>query len=395
MQAKPFLAFLSAAAAAFPAYAQQGRIIVEGLSKPLDFVADPAVPTRFYIVEQGGLVRVVEDGQLRPEPFFEVNREDFRDKGWEQGLLGMAFDPHYAANKRFYLNYTARDGATHISRFTAAGPHAAAPGEELILRIKQPYENHNGGCIRFGPDGRLYIGMGDGGAAHDPQGHGQNLLSLLGKMLRLDVTTTPPEGHKYLTSGNPFELQDNAQPEIWAYGLRNPWKFSFDSKGRMWIADVGQNRTEWVHLQKEGSKGGENYGWNVYEGPELFRQRPAAQKENHPDPGNVVMPVWSYAQRYNSPNRPVGSITGGYFYEGEKVPALKDRYICADFMTGRIWSFRLNAEGKGDDVTEHTDRFTAAYRDGPDLTVSSFGRDLAGELYILDHKAGTIIEIVP
>ena len=183
------------------AHAQRGEVLATGFELPVDFAADPTDPGRFYIAEQKtGRIRVIENGKVLPEPFMEVNKGDFLNKDWEQGLLGMALDPAFAQNKRFYLNYSAKDGATHVSRFTATDARSADnKSEELIIEIKQPYPNHNGGCIRFEPDGMLYIGMGDGGYANDPQGNGQNLGVRLGKMLRIDVTANPayPANHNF------------------------------------------------------------------------------------------------------------------------------------------------------------------------------------------------------
>lgn len=372
-----------------PTLAQQGRVIVTGLKQPVDIAFDPSEPTRCFIVEQGGTIRVVEDGVVRAEPFYSVDRANFTNRGWEQGLLGIALDPDFANNRRFYINYTGRRGTTHISRVTATdATHATPEREEVLLTIDQPYENHNGGCIRFGPDGMLYIGMGDGGAGGDPHGHGQRLDSLLGKLLRIDVTGEPEEGRKYsVPKDNPFVGNPEVRPEIWAYGLRNPWKFEFDSKGRVWIGDVGQNKFEWIHLQPEGSTGGENYGWNVLEGAEKFGGG------SIPEGFESVRPVWVYSQRSNGGN---GSVTGGFFYEGEAIPALAGRYIYADFMSGRTWSFKLGATGSADDVIELTPRFEDVFEErGRDLAISGFGRDAEGELYILDHKAGRLIKIVP
>jgi glucose/arabinose dehydrogenase len=380
------------------AVAQRGEVVASGFQLPVDLVADPTDAGRFYVVEQKtGQIRVVEGGKVLAEPFMTVNKDDFLNRDWEQGLLGMALDPAYARNKRFYLNYSDKNGATHVSRFTATDARSADnKTEELILEIEQPFPNHNGGCVRFGPDGMLYIGMGDGGAGGDPHGNGQNLGALLGKILRIDVTGEPgdPAKQNYVVPpDNPFVGREGARPEVWAFGVRNPWRFSWDSLGRLWIGDVGQNRVEWVDLQPQGSRGGENYGWNVMEGPEEFVSRPADQKSIRPDPASITPPVWSYTQKSNGGN---GSITGGFFYEGSKIPALKNRYICADFMSGRIWSFKVGATGKADDIVEHTSAFEPVFKEtGAGTSISSFGRDGEGELYILDHKVGRIIKIVP
>jgi glucose/arabinose dehydrogenase len=388
----PILLFASAVAA------QRGEVFATGFELPVEFIADPTDAARFYIAEQKtGRIRIVENGSVLAEPFMTVDTKDFNSRDWEQGLLGMAFDPAYADNRRFYLNYTARSGATHVSRYSASGPHTAdAATEELIIEIAQPHDNHNGGCIRFGPDGMLYIGMGDGGAAADPFGNGQNLGSLLGKMLRLDVTGAPEDGsgrNYVIPADNPFVSREGARAEIWAFGLRNPWRFCWDSKGRMWIGEVGQNKFEWVSLQPEGSKGGENYGWNFMEGPEEFGWRPKDQRDIRPDPSTLTLPVWSYTHKSNGGN---GSLTGGFFYEGDGVPALKNRYLCADFMSGRMWSFKIGSSGQADDIVEHTAAFEPVFEEsGAAQAISSFGRDAAGELYIVDHKMGRIIKIVP
>jgi glucose/arabinose dehydrogenase len=392
---------LALAAALLPvpdARAQRLDLVAEGFRQPLAFVADPGHAARFYIVEQPGTIRVIEHGAVLPEPFFGVDEANFTRRNWEQGLLGIALDPGWNENRRFYVNYTASDGSTHVSRFTAdAGGLATIGQEEVIIRIPQPYGNHNGGTIEFGPDGMLYIGMGDGGAADDPHDNGQRLDSLLGKMLRIDVTGTSDEGLAYaVPPDNPFVGREGVRGEIWAYGLRNPWKFTFDSQGRMWIGDVGQNRFEEIHLQKAGSKGGENYGWKVMEGPGLFR--PGGQRRDDPRPlppaeharRGMEAPVWWYRQEGT------GSVTGGYFYEGSAVPALSNRYIFAEFETGKFFSFRLDGQGRASDVTELTRRFAPALGgEAPRQAIASFGRDTAGELYVLDLRGGKVYRIVP
>jgi len=376
--------------------AQSLQPFVSGLHLPVDFVADPTSDERFYVVEQSGRVRVIEDGAIREEPFFEVDRSNFNQNGWEQGLLGMALDPGFETNRRFYLNFTGKDGSTHIVRLVAQTPqHADADSQEVILTYAQPYANHNGGSLRFGPDGMLYIGTGDGGAANDPHAYGQRLDTLLGKMLRIDVTGTPDEGKAYaVPADNPFVGRDDAMPEIWAYGLRNPWRYEFDSLGRLWIADVGQNRFEEINLQPADSKGGENYGWAKMEGFGEFR--PGRSRMRDP---KKLSPEEHRARGFEPPlyayrHDPDGSITGGYFYEGQGVPALRNRYIFAEFQRGRIWSFRLK-DDRPDDLAEHTEMFAAvAGKAGTLQRISSFGRDNAGELYILDIREGNIWKIV-
>jgi glucose/arabinose dehydrogenase len=403
MTRTPTLLALVALAAPL-AHAQTLEVVAEGLNRPCDMTVDPA--GRLLVVEQDGLVRVIEpDGTLRESPFIEVDRSNFTDhtSNWERGLLGIALDPGYSENRRFYLYYSDKDGDTVTSRFTASGDTSADwSTEEVLLEIDQPFGNHNGGCLRFGPDGMLYIGPGDGGAANDPRDYGQSLGTHLGKLLRIDVTGEPDPGMPYaIPDDNPFVGRDDAKPEIWAFGLRNPWKFAFDSTGRLWIADVGQNRFEYVHVQKAGSEGGENYGWNIMEGLGEFKA--GRKKADDPDRLDRVAhlerglepPVFEYR------HHPIASITGGYFYEGEKYPWLRGRYFCADFMSGRFWSFRPRErtaeDGRtylaADDIAEHTDAVKASFGgNGPDLAMSGFGISPDGQtIYVLDHKAGRVL----
>lgn len=396
-----------ALALALPCFAQRAEVFASGLNKPVDFQADPTSKDRFYVVEQSGSIRVIEKGKLLEKPFLTIPADRFTDKGWEQGLLGLAFDPEFAKNKRFYVNYINKKGDTHISRFTATDAATAdAASELIILEIDQPYSNHNGGCLRFGPDKMLYIGMGDGGAAGDPQNRAQNLKSLLGKMLRIDVSTAPPEGKTYVVpKDNPFVGREDALPEIWAYGLRNPWRFEFDSKGRIWIGDVGQDKYEWIHMQPADSKGGENYGWNIMEGDQPFKPR-RRKPEEQPTDGKqedkaeapapkLVPPLYTYK---HIPGAGItgGSITGGFFYEGKKVPNFTGRYIFAEFMAGKVWSLEITSNGKAFNLFDHSPALAPGYGKS-DLTLSpsSFGRDHDGELYLCDLKGGRILKLVP
>ena len=393
----PIVALAMTVGAGVPALAQKVEPWVSGLTKPVDFAPDPASESRFYVVEQNGTIRIIDGDAVVEEPFFSIDTSDFTTQNWEQGLLGLAFDPGYEDNGLLYVNYTARDGATRVSRFHAPDwRHVDMDSEEILLEIEQPFGNHNGGCIRFGPDGMLYIGMGDGGAANDPHNAGQRLDTLLGKILRIDVTGEPDPGKKYaIPDDNPFVGDEHARDEIWAYGLRNPWRLEFDNEGNLWIADVGQNRFEEVHVQRAGSKGGENYGWKVMEGAGKsrpgraeFQDPPKLDAKVHRDRG-MEPPVFTYR------HHPLGSITGGYVYEGKTVPRLDGRYICADFMSGRVWSFKLSPSWRADDVVEHTDAFNAGFGEGGSaMAISSFGRDHDGELYVLDMKGGRVLKIV-
>ncbi len=370
--------------------AQQTQVWVKGLKKPVSMVQDPTHKSRFYVVEQVGRIRVIEDNKLLDKPAFVADKSNFTSKNWEQGLLGMALDPNFSENHFVYLNYTGTGGTTHVSRFTITTPYEIEnDSEQVLLTVDQPYGNHDGGHLEIGPDGMLYIGLGDGGAANDPHSHGQNTNTLLATILRIDISSTPDQGLAYaIPEDNPFAGQQGKRGEIWAYGLRNPWKFNFDSRGRMWIGDVGQNRFEEIDLIEADSKGGQNFGWNIMEAKERFK----LSKFEGKVPANLVEPVWAYRQSRMTGG---GSVTGGYFYEGSKIPSLENRYIFADFMMGSIWSFKLK-NGKADDVVEHTRELGAGFGDsGTQLAISSFARDQEGELYILDHKTGRVLKIVP
>lgn len=394
---------VSLAILAVPTQAQRLEAWITGLDKPCDIAFAPGDEDRVYVVEQTGRVRVVENGTLLDAPFIEVDRDNFSTprSNWERGLLGIAFDPGYTGNKRFYLYYTDKEGDTVLSRFTAASATAAEwSSEHVLLRIEQPFGNHNGGCIRFGPDGMLYVGPGDGGSANDPHGNARRLDTLLGKLLRIDVTDQPDPGLAYaVPDDNPFVGRDDARPEVWASGLRNPWRFEFDTKGRLWIADVGQNRYEEVSVQPADSAGGENYGWNTMEGLGEFRS--GRRKSDDPDrltpavhaERGFVHPVFEYR------HHPIGSITGGYFYEGDKYPWLRNRYICADFTSGRVWSFRLRTRDgftTADDTVEHTGKVGASFGGkGPVMAISSFGLSPDGQtLFVLDNKSGRLLRFV-
>ncbi len=393
---------------------QSLTVVAEGLKKPTGIVTDPTHSSRFYIVEQKTCaIRIVESGALLDEPLMVLDtKEQVQTGNWEQGLLGIELDPDFANNKHFYVNYTAhrlekrRDpGSTHIARFTMTDAHTADPAtEKIILTVEQPWGNHNCGNLRFGPDGMLYIGMGDGGAANDPRGAGLRLDTLLGKILRIDVHGTPDEGLAYaVPADNPFVDNDEARPEIWAYGVRNPWGFEFDAKGRLWWADVGQNRYEEINMQPADSEGGENYGWNTMEGFRAFKPRGGPQggpdpkkqsPEEHAAQG-FTAPIWDYrhfsAVKDDFRN---GSVTGGHFYGDTEVSALRNRYIFADFMFGKVWTFKVK-NGRADDVVEMTAVFADAFPGGDlNFSVSAFGKDTDGEPYVLDHKGGRLLKIV-
>lgn len=339
--------------------------VVSGLDQPV--LVTHAGDERLFIVEQPGTIRVFENGALLPEPFLDIS-ERVNDRANEQGLLGLAFHPDYAANGVFFLNYTGADGQTVIARYRVTDdPNRADPNSEtIILQIEQPYANHNGGNLIFGPDGYLYIGMGDGGAAGDPENRAQNLRELLGKMLRIDVNAD-----RYaIPADNPFVGRSDALPEIWSYGVRNPWRFSFDrATGDMYMADVGQNEYEEVNFQPASSRGGENYGWRFLEGTHPYEGRP---------PADVVMPVAEYSHGEGG-----CSVTGGFVYRGATLPALNGVYFFGDYCSGLIWSLHRDPAGA----------WQRALFAETGMTLSSFGEDLAGELYVLDHRDGVVYRL--
>jgi glucose/arabinose dehydrogenase len=344
--------------------------IASGLSSPLYLTAPPEDAARLFIVEKTGAIRIIRDGVLLPDPFLDLSSRI--SNGGEQGLLGMAFDPDYATTGRFIVHFTDPAGNTTLSRFqVSANPDVADPASELvILTATQPFANHNGGQVAFGPDGFLYLGLGDGGSGGDPDNRGQELTDTLGSILRIDVRSTEPYG---VPADNPF-VQSGA-PEVWSYGLRNPWRFSFDrATGDLYIADVGERGWEEVDISTAAQGGGRgaNYGWNIMEGAHCFLAEGCDQT-------GLTLPVLEYSHEEGC------SITGGYVYRGSAIPALEGHYLYADLCQRWVRSFRY-ADGA---VTEQTDRPSLT----PPGAVLSFGEDAVGELYILD-AAGRVSKIV-
>ncbi len=323
-----------------------------------------------YVVEQGGTIWLLIDGERQPTPFLDlsdrVSPEATQEGGYtERGLLGLAFAPDYADSGFFYVNYTDIGGNTVLARYarSADDPMTADPDPvSVLLTQQQPFPNHNGGHLAFGPDGYLYIGLGDGGSAGDPLEAGQDLETWLGKILRIDVSTelyTVP-------ADNPFVGVDDAREEIWAFGLRNPWRFTFDrATGDLYIADVGQNQWEEVNFQPADSAGGENYGWNVYEASHPYSGASA--------PADMILPIAEYSHGEGV------SISGGYVYRGSAVPDLVGAYLYGDFGTGVMWSAWRNPSMEWE---------SGIFMDTP-YSISSFGEDEAGELYLVDY-GGTI-----
>lgn len=332
---------------------------------------------RLFIVEQKGKIFVLNlDGTKITTPFLNITSRVGYDGG-ERGLLGMAFEP--GDPKTFYVNYTNTSGNTIIARYkvTGADPNVADPAsEQIVLTVTQPYSNHNGGDLAFGPDGHLYIPLGDGGSGDDPENRAQNLNELLGKILRIHVTGvtayTIPTDNPFANDGDP-----NTRAEIWAYGLRNPWRFSFDRQTNdLLIGDVGQGAREEVDFQSASSKGGENYGWDCYEGNLFHAQRSPKCTSNATD---YVAPIFDYTHADGS------AVTGGYIYRGTRYPNLVGQYIFADFGSGNVWLSAPNGQGGWS-----TTKF--APQTGWPGHPSSFGQDLNGELYVADY-GGTIYHI--
>ncbi|HJQ20159.1 MAG TPA: PQQ-dependent sugar dehydrogenase [Gemmatimonadaceae bacterium] len=343
------------------------HVVASGLSSPL-YLTAPAGDARLFIVEQGGRIRVVKNGTLLPQPYLDVSARI--SSGGERGLLGLAFHPAFARNGYFYVNYTDPQGNTKVERYHASPTSDVADATSgfSILAVAQPFANHNGGDVVFGADGMLYVGMGDGGSGGDPQGNGQNKSTLLGKLLRLDVDGGTPYR---VPSDNPFVGQAGARGEIWALGLRNPWRFAFDRVGgTLYIADVGQGSYEEVNVVP-ATTAGVNYGWVIMEGLHCYNASSCNQS-------GLRLPVLEYDHGEGC------SITGGFVYRGAAVPSLRGHYFYSDYCTGFLKSFRF-ANGSA------TDRHT--WDVGNLGSVLSFGEDAAGELYILSAN-GSVYKIV-
>ena len=324
------------------------RAVARGFEQPVFVTGAKGEPGRLYVVEQGGTIQVLQNGRRRATPLLDIRR--LVTAQGEQGLLGLAFHPAYPRVRKLYVQYTARDGSTKLVEYRTNGSTASAP--RRLFSSPDPYANHNGGMLAFGPNGRLYFTMGDGGAAGDPENRSQNMRSLFGKLLSLNVAT---KGLK-----------------IEALGLRNAWRFSFDrANGDLYIGDVGQNAREEIDYTPARSPGLENYGWDVYEGSGKF-------EDKAPGPGRLVFPVAEYSLAGDN-----CAVTGGYVYRGSKA-SLRGRYIYGDYCSGTVWSFKLSG-GKATGLRR--ERFKIA-------SVTSFGQDNAGELYAVSH-GGTIYRLTP
>ncbi len=332
---------------------------VASLDQPLALAVRPGDPALF-VAEKPGRVIALRDGKVDPEPVLDITGEV--SLGGEQGLLGLAFSPD---GDFLYVNYTDLEGDTHVTEFEMSEERANSSSRREVLVVDQPFANHNGGNLVFGPDGYLYIGLGDGGSGGDPMDNAQDLSVLLGKMLRIDPR--PDGGRPYdIPPDNPFVDRAGARPEIWALGLRNPWRYSFDREtGDLWIGDVGQSAWEEVDLQPAGSSGGENYGWNLREGAHPY--------EGGEQPPGAIDPVFEY------PHGAGGCVvTGGFVYRGEAIPDLVGAYVVADFCLGTLEALRVQ-DG----------RVVGRRSLGPVVSMlSSFGEDAAGELYAMSLEGG-------
>ena len=344
--------------------------VASGLVNPVAITH--AGDSRLFITQQRGTVVIYDGTRILPTPFLDIR--DLVLSGGERGLLSVAFHPQYAQNGFFYVNYTrSGNGDTIIARYrvSATDPNRAdALSGVTLLHIAQPFVNHNGGQLQFGPDGYLYIGMGDGGSGGDPGNRAQNLSDLLGKMLRIDVNGASPYA---IPPSNPFASSATARREVWSYGLRNPWRFTFDRvTGDLWIADVGQGQWEEIDFQPASSIGGENYGWRRMEGTHCFN--PSSNCNTVP----MVLPVIEYGHSAGA-----CSVTGGYIYRGTRYPRLNGLYIYGDYCNGMIWGATRASNGT---VTSRLLLDTS-------FLISTFGEDLTGELYVADHVGGRLYHI--
>jgi glucose/arabinose dehydrogenase len=344
--------------------------VVTGLRRPVAVRNAGDGSSRLFIVEQPGLIRIVDGSVLRTTAFLDISGR-VRDSSNEQGLLGLAFHPDYENNGRFFVNYTDLDGNTVVSEFSRSDgdPNRADPmSEMIIITIEQPRSNHNGGDVAFGPDGYLWIATGDGGGSGDPDGNGQNKRTLLGKLLRIDVDrgstyTIPPD--------NPFIDDPEARNEIWAFGLRNPWRFSFDrSTSDLFIGDVGQGTYEEIDFEARQSSGGRNYGWNIMEGSHCFQNGGCSSD-------GITLPIAEYDHDSGC------SVTGGYVYRGGRFPALRGMYLFGDYCSGTIWAL----------APSDTNGWFSAIVSESDARISSFGEDEDGELYVADLASGAVYKV--
>jgi len=350
------------------------QLVASGLTAPLDLEQPNDGSGRLFVVEQGGAIKILQNGAVLPQPFLNIsNKVIFQG---EMGLLGLTFHPAFQTNRKFYVNYVRNAGGQFqsvIAEYLASvtNPNQSDPASErILLTVNQVsnFTNHKAGQLAFGPDGFLYFGLGDGGGTGDPFGHGQNTQILLGKMLRIDVDASSPGLPYRIPSDNPF-AGGGGLPEIWAYGFRNPWRFSFDrNTGRMFVADVGQDRFEEIDIVQKGG----NYGWNIMEGMHCFNP------PNGCSMSGLSLPIIEIS------HPEAEAVIGGFVYHGTAVAGMQGMYIFGD-LSGKIWSLTEGPAGT----------FTRALLLNPGFNISSFGQDAAGELYVVDISGGRILKLVP
>lgn len=378
------LVLISLVVIAHPVHAGIGTVIIgSGFKQPVWASPPPGVSDHLWVVEKEGTIRILNRKTGARNDFLDI-RNLIEIRMNEQGLLGLAFDRDYLQTGKFYVYYTNTGGDSEICRFTAHGPGKMTcdpSTRELILTFKQNARNHNGGWIGFGPDGYLYIATGDGGMGNDPLNHGQDLTTLLGKILRIDVSTD--EGYR-IPEDNPFIRQRKAKPEIYAYGLRNPWRCSWDRKTMdFYIADVGQNRWEEINYMPAGKGNGANYGWRPREGLIATPNKIAGG----PSPPNASDPIYAYLHGHKD-NEGL-SVTGGYVYRGP-IKGLQGKYFFADYVNPRIWSFEVK-NGTANNFEDWTDRLQPAKE--KITSIASFGEDNDGNLLIIS-LSGNIYQVV-
>ena len=338
-----------------------------GLTDPTAIVSHPG-DLRLFVLDRSGVIRVINpDGTVTASPFLDIRAKVLGSA--EMGLLGMAFSPNYSKDKFFFINYVDKQQNTVIARYHASSADLADPAsEQVVLTLKQPYTNHNGGALAFSPDGYLYAALGDGGSGGDPENRAQDVKSLFGKILRLDVSQLPYK----IPTDNPFTSNPEARGEIWTYGLRNPWRISFDRQtGDMYIADVGQGDIEEINFEPVGSNGGIDYGWRCFEGSKDFNLNDCGPRDKY------IFPILEYDHAEGR-----CSVTGGYVYRGEKYPALDGRYFYGDFCGGQLYMAQKQA-----------DKWETALITKSTYKISTFGEDADGELYLADFATGDIYQI--
>lgn len=364
--------------------------VAKGLTQPLYGKAAPGQPDRLYLLEKAGVIKILELGgprvRVREQPFLDISEKvSIRS---ERGLLGLDFARDYVTSGIFYIHYNNLDGDTILARMTVDASdrlRANPESEEILLQEKQPWANHDGGELCFGPDGMLYLGLGDGGAANDPQNNGQKPESLLGKILRVDVSGGVGSPYR-VPEDNPFVGSDSFRPEVWAWGLRNPWRFSFDrATGDLWIGDVGQNKWEEINFAPASSKGGENYGWRIREAAHPFNDKDPKPKVP------LIDPIFEYRQGGPLNAR---SVTGGYVYRGNKMPGLQGWYIFGDYVSGQIWGLKQEG-GELIGQVDLTPMLAGESGKGAVPGLASFAEDGAGEIYVMSLSQGTVFRIDP